>query len=139
MNYFGTDGIRGILGVDYDSIFLYRLGRAIYHLGINRCVIGCDTRVSRDLYSSLIISGLLSVGIECYYAKVVTTPALINYSLKHNMIGIMITASHNPYRYNGIKIIKCGKKLSDDEELLISEKIENYDDFILYFQEETRR
>ena len=130
--YFGTDGIRGILGTDYSCDFLYRVGRSIKVLSNRRVVIGYDTRNSSDLYCSLITSGVVSIGCDCYIAKVVSTPALISYSKNHNMIGIMITASHNPYYYNGIKIINCGEKLSEIEQNSLELFIDNDDNIIEY-------
>ena len=68
------------------------------------------------MLATSLISGCLSNGINVYYATVSSTPALIYYSLMKKIVGVMITASHNKYSDNGIKIINKGYKLNSDEE-----------------------
>lgn len=144
MKYFGTDGIRGIPNKKLTMKLLVNLGEAISVLGSKTIVIATDTRVSKDMLAYAIGAGCLSRGMEVKYAGVAPTPALIYYSKIKETVGIMITASHNPYSDNGIKIINKGKKLSTEEELLIEELIDNplpyygeigtakYDDVLIY-------
>lgn len=77
------------------------------------------------MLSYTISSGIMSMGINVLHAGVISTPCLIYYSNFKQTIGIMITASHNPYMDNGIKIINSGKKLTNAEELLLEKAIDN--------------
>ncbi len=124
MKYFKTDGIRFIPDHDFDLNLIFKIGKAISCLNIKDIVIASDTRLSKDIILSLISFGALSSGINIYYLGITSSPGLIYYSYKHNMIGIMVTASHNPHEYNGIKLIKNGFKLSENEEILIEEAID---------------
>jgi phosphoglucosamine mutase len=109
MIYFGTDGIRGKA---YDTLPLlraYQLGIAlkkIYHMP---CVIGSDTRASSLDFVYALIDGLDS---NVRYLGVVPTPVLAFESQKLNTLGVMITASHNPFMDNGLKVFLNGQKLS---------------------------
>lgn len=126
--YFGTDGIRGIPNKDLDVSLLENLGKSLRILHNNTVVIATDTRYSKDLLAFSIISGCLSSGLKVIYAGVLSTPALIYYSYIHKVVGVMITASHNPYYYNGVKIINNGYKLNNkEEEQLEQELTENHD------------
>ncbi len=121
---FGTDGIRGLPNKDFFVDDLVNLGKSISIFKVKKVVIGYDTRISKDFIYSSVVSGLLSKGIDVYNLGIISTPSLIFYTYKHKMVGLMITASHNIYLDNGIKIIKKGYKLSKKEE----EKLINYVD-----------
>lgn len=130
--YFGTDGFRGVAGKELTAIQAFRIGRFLgWYLKKERkkkirAVIGKDTRLSSYMLEYAVASGLASSGADSYILHVTTTPS-VSYICKSDIfdIGIMISASHNPYYDNGIKIITSdGKKLSDD----ISDKIELYID-----------
>ncbi len=130
--YFGTDGFRGVAGRELTAIQAFRIGRFLgWYLKKENCrkikaVIGKDTRLSSYMLEYAVASGLASSGADSYILHVTTTPS-VSYICKSESfdIGIMISASHNPYYDNGIKIITSdGKKLGDD----ISEKIELYID-----------
>ncbi len=125
MKYFGTDGIRSKYG-DVVNVFLaFKLGRALKVLGSDVVVVATDTRESKDeLYEQLAL-GMLSVGIKPINAGVLPTPGLICYSQVNQIVGVMITASHNPYYDNGLKVVKNGVKLSLEEEMAIEAAIEN--------------
>ena len=128
--YFGTDGFRGRAGVDLLSTHAYKIGRFLgYYLkgeAKARAIIGKDTRLSSSLFEDAISSGLSSSGADVYKLGICTTPAVSYLSKSEGFdIGIMISASHNPYYDNGIKIIDSSGKKIDDE--FIS-KIENYID-----------
>jgi phosphoglucosamine mutase len=128
---FGTDGIRGVAGefpLTRDSV--YWIGRALGHdlARVNakaRVVIGQDTRVSSSWIADRFVQGLASVGVEAQSAGVITTPgvAFLARSQEFNA-GVVISASHNPWTDNGIKIFCCdGYKLPDARELAIEKEI----------------
>lgn len=134
--YFGTDGIRGIVGKELTAEIAYRVGAAgAYVLKKNgnrtdkslKVIIGTDTRVSKDLLSSAISAGAMSAGANVIEVGVIPTPGVAYLIRKYNAdIGIVISASHNPSEYNGIKIFNSsGFKLADE----IEEEIEFFIDF----------
>ena len=129
MKYFGTDGIRGEAYTKLTLDIAYKVGRALSLLNINKVVVGYDTRESSVDLANKLIEGAISVGLEVYNYKVIPTPALILESYYMKAIGVMITASHNPYKDNGIKIIKMGYKIDDPDKQMI----EDYIDGILTF------
>ncbi|MFI3328888.1 MAG: phosphoglucosamine mutase [bacterium] len=124
MKYFGTDGIRGKVGEVITEELSYKLGAALIKLNVDTVVIGTDTRESKKKLTNALTKGALSVGLNVINANVVPTPALINYSKDKQILGVMITASHNPYYDNGLKVLNKGIKLSEAEELLIEDAIE---------------
>ena len=103
--YFGTDGIRGIPNKKLTIELVTRIGESLHLLGNKEVVIATDTRVSKDMLGYAIASAAMSRGLNVHYTGVMPTPALIYNSFKNKCIGVMITASHNPYTDNGIKII----------------------------------
>lgn len=120
---FGTDGIRGIANVDLTPDLAYKVGRAgAYVLGngneSNTVIIAKDTRVSGDLLFSALAAGMMSIGVNVIDLGVLPTPAVAYLTRKHNfMAGVVISASHNPYEYNGIKFFNNeGLKLRDEIE-----------------------
>ena len=128
---FGTDGIRGIAGIDLDAILAVKVGMALGEIINNNCsptvIIGMDTRESSDMLASAISAGLCSVGCTVRDIGVCSTPAVAFLVKKIGaMAGIMISASHNPYNYNGIKIFGSdGCKLPDDVENRIEQLLFN--------------
>jgi len=101
MRLFGTSGIRDL--VDKNLVYLaFKVGMAVGKVYGN-VVVGSDTRTSRDVLKHAVISGLLAAGSECEDVGVVPTPTLAFTTGKFNA-GVMITASHNPPQYNGIKL-----------------------------------
>lgn len=126
--YFGTDGIRGTFNqFPIVSSFFFDLTKAIKetHKNVEKILIGKDTRESSDLIELDIVSGFRDVGVESHSCGVVSTPILSFNTKKFNYdLGIMISASHNPYKDNGIKIFnKYGEKLNDSEELKIEKNL----------------
>jgi phosphoglucosamine mutase len=128
---FGTDGIRGVAGefpLDAKTVTAVgsALGKSIAASGRDRqVVIGMDTRESGPLLAAQIAGGLAQHGVEVDFAGITTTPG-IAYLAKHGSFaaGVMISASHNPYQDNGIKILgHTGYKLPDDEEELLEKDI----------------
>ncbi|MEA3434895.1 MAG: phosphoglucosamine mutase, partial [Thermodesulfobacteriota bacterium] len=126
---FGTDGIRGLAN-EYPITceIAMDIGRAVAHLfraetDRSKIVIGKDTRISGDMIEYALVSGICSMGVDAFLAGVLPTPgiAYMTSSMGANA-GIVISASHNPYYDNGIKIFnQDGFKLSDEKE----EEIEN--------------
>lgn len=120
---FGTDGVRGIVDKDLTYTLAYNLGRAGAHVlthGSHRpkILIGTDTRVSKDMLQDALCAGIISVGAEAIIVGVMPTPA-VSYLVKSYECdaGVMISASHNPAEYNGIKFFdNNGYKLADDIE-----------------------
>ena len=120
--YFGTDGIRGIAFEKLDSELAYRVGQSIGHvLKPDVVVIGMDTRESSPMLAYSIANGLLSCGVHVKLAGVVSTPMIAHYSKTHQIIGVMITASHNPFMDNGIKVFNKGYKTTEDVEALLED------------------
>ena len=118
---FGTDGIRGIAGSELDIDLAYRVGLALTRVllseGIRtpKILLGMDTRASSPMLSSALMNGIREEGGIATSIGVCSTPAVAYHLVKHGFdAGVMISASHNPYEYNGIKIFgKDGYKLSD--------------------------
>lgn len=134
--YFGTDGIRGVANESLTPELSYKLGRVLGHVlqrnyEVINILIGRDTRISGELLEYSLISGLLSVGANVMRLGVVSTPAVAYLTKSLNaQAGIMISASHNPYPDNGIKIFGSdGYKLMDDLELEIERLIDDKDNF----------
>ncbi|MFA7637394.1 MAG: phosphoglucosamine mutase, partial [Monoglobales bacterium] len=128
--YFGTDGVRGVAGSFLDATLACNLGRfSAYVLSEKntkkiRIVIGKDTRISSDMLEAAFISGALSQGADVIQLGVIPTPA-VSYITKKTGAdsGVVISASHNPMKYNGIKFFSSkGEKLSD----ALEEEIEEY-------------
>src|SRR5207237_5762542 len=113
--YFGTDGVRGIVGADLTPELVERLGRAsAYWSGGGRIFIGRDTRASGVELEEALARGIASAGGNAVIAGVLPTPAVALLTLD---LGCVITASHNPPDYNGVKFFdRDGQKLSDTSE-----------------------
>ena len=128
--YFGTDGIRGRYGIELTNALAFKVGQSLKSaLGTTRLVIGMDTRESSDELLYSVTSGAQSLGIDVMVAGVVSTPMISHYSKHKNIAGVMITASHNPYTDNGIKVFNNGNKLLESQELAIEEYIDNTPSF----------
>ena len=136
--YFGTDGFRGEANKDLTSMHAYKVGRFLgwyYSNAKSGCkkmghrpkiVIGKDTRRSSYMLEYSIVAGITASGADAYMLHVTTTPS-VSYVTRQDEFdcGIMITASHNPFYDNGIKVInKHGEKLDDDTTALIEAYID---------------
>ncbi|WP_314549161.1 phosphoglucosamine mutase [uncultured Gemella sp.] len=132
--YFGTDGIRGIAGESLTADLSFKVGKALGKLLTEKkehpkVIIGRDTRISCDMLEQALAAGLTSTGVNVMTVGTIPTPA-IAYLTKtiETDSGIMISASHNPYQDNGIKIFgPDGFKLTDEQELHIEQLIDNSD------------
>lgn len=128
---FGTDGIRGVAGeYPLDRRTVEIIGRALgmrmaaEHPGV-QVVIGQDTRESSEWIAELLARGLASRGVRAVEAGVITTPGIAYLARARNFAaGIVISASHNPWQDNGIKVFgHDGYKLSDEIEHQIEAEI----------------
>ncbi len=125
---FGTDGIRGVFNQDITFGLAYKIGKAaatvlIEKFGsIPKIIVGKDTRISSDIIECAIVGGICSVGANAEVLGIIPTPAVAILVKNYNAdAGIMISASHNPIEFNGIKIFdSLGYKLSEE----LEEKIE---------------
>lgn len=122
--YFGTDGIRGEFGVFLTEDLAFRLGRSLRTLAIPVLVVGRDTRASGPTLAASVIRGATAAGIDAIDLGVVSTPSLSYVSGRLDAIGVMITASHNPYQDNGLKVFRKGKKLFESEEGALEDDID---------------
>lgn len=128
MKYFKTDGIRGEAYTEVTLSIAYQIG--LFFSEIDKpIVIGMDTRESSPEISYAIIQGLKNHP-NVKFAGVIPTPGLMYYSLVNKTIGIMITASHNQYKDNGIKIFEDGIKINKEYIKQIEYFIENNEDIV---------
>ena len=113
--YFGTDGVRGVVGEDMTAQLVERLGRAsTLWVGGGPVFVGRDTRGTGPELERAFASGVASAGGHAVLAGVLPTPAVALLALD---LGVVISASHNPPEYNGVKFFrKDGSKLSDEDE-----------------------
>ena len=131
--YFGTDGFRGEANVNLTAMHAFKVGRFIgwYYGRFHKCsvAIGKDTRRSSYMFEDALSAGLTSTGADVYLLHVTTTPS-VSYVVKTDNFdcGIMISASHNPFYDNGIKLIN-GKGEKMEQEVI--DEVEKYldDDF----------
>lgn len=134
---FGTDGVRGIANEELTPLLAMQLGQA------GACVltkekahkptimVGCDTRISGDMLANALMAGACSVGANCIYVGVLPTPAVAYLTKKYKVdAGVVISASHNPVEFNGIKFFdgdgyKLPDALEDEIETLIRSGMED--------------
>lgn len=129
--YFGTDGIRGRVGVaPITAEFILKLGWAVGKVlarqGYGKVLIGKDTRISGYMFESVLEAGLSAAGVDIHLLGPMPTPAIayLTRTLRAQA-GIVISASHNPYYDNGIKFFSAqGMKLPDELEIAIEEQLE---------------
>lgn len=130
---FGTDGVRGVAGSELTIQLATKLGQAgAYVLTKEQShqptiIVGCDTRISGGMLANALMAGICSVGANAVYVGVMPTPAVAYLTRKHKVdAGVVISASHNPMEFNGIKFFNGeGYKLSDALEDEIEELINN--------------
>lgn len=127
--YFGTDGFRGVANVELTVIHALRIGEACGEMAVSqsqKIVLGQDTRLSSPLLASAFKAGCLSRGCDVYDLGVTSTPCVAYHVSRDDFyFGVMISASHNPYMDNGIKIFNhLGNKISDELENYIEDVID---------------
>jgi phosphoglucosamine mutase len=122
---FGTDGVRGVANTDLTPSFALDLGRAAARvLRVSDVVIGCDTRRSGAMLQAAFAAGLASEGVTVHLMGVVPTPAVAHLAAVTGYAGAVISASHNPYADNGIKLFAAGgTKLADAVEAKIEAEL----------------
>jgi len=123
---FGTNGVRGIVGELMTPEFVMKVGMALGSIRPGTIAVGRDTRTSGPALVSAVKAGLMAVGCDVVDCGVLPTPAL-QYMVKTNPAynaGVVITASHNPREYNGVKAIDTdGTEMADAESILIEQRI----------------
>ena len=121
---FGTDGVRGVANEELTPMFAMQLGQAGAYVLTKEnkhkptIMVGCDTRISGDMLANALMAGACSVGANAVYVGVVPTPAVAYLTKKYKVdAGVVISASHNPVEFNGIKFFDGnGYKLPDSME-----------------------
>ena len=133
---FGTDGVRGIANEELTPLLAMQLGQAgAYVLTKEKehkptIMVGCDTRISGDMLANALMAGACSVGANCVYVGVIPTPAVAFLTQKYKVdAGVVISASHNPVEFNGIKFFdgdgyKLPDALEDEIESLINSQMQ---------------
>jgi phosphomannomutase/phosphoglucomutase len=115
---FGTNGVRGVVGKEITPELALRIGEALGTMRPGSIAVGSDTRTSGPALASALKAGLLATGCDVIDCGVLPTPALQYIVKEHYDGGAMITASHNPPEYNGVKIIEPdGTEMGDEETL----------------------
>lgn len=130
---FGTDGVRGIANEELTPLLAMQLGQAGAYVLTKEnnhkptIMVGCDTRISGDMLANALMAGACSVGANAVYVGVVPTPAIAYLTRKYKVdAGVVISASHNPVEFNGIKFFDGnGYKLPDELEDEIETLIQN--------------
>lgn len=132
---FGTDGVRGIANEELTPTLAMQLGQAgAYVLTKEKnhkptIMVGCDTRISGDMLANALMAGACSVGANCIFVGVIPTPAVAYLTQKYRVdAGVVISASHNPVEFNGIKFFdgngyKLPDALEDEIEQLIKDNM----------------
>lgn len=133
---FGTDGVRGVANEELTPLLAMQLGQAgAYVLSREKAhkptiMVGCDTRISGDMLANALMAGACSVGANCIFVGVIPTPAIAYLTRKYKVdAGVVISASHNPVEFNGIKFFdgsgyKLPDQLEDEIEALIKSNMQ---------------
>jgi len=121
---FGTNGVRGIVGKDMTPELALSIGFALGSMRKGRIAVGRDTRTSGECLASAVRAGLMATGCNVVDLGILPTPALQYLVTRHFDGGAMITASHNPPEYNGVKIIEPdGTEMGDEETVLLEDRL----------------
>lgn len=131
--YFGTDGVRGVANIELTPELVFKLGRAGAYVLTKenhhapKIIVGMDTRISGDMLEAALTAGMCSVGAHVISLGIVPTPAVAHLVREYNAdAGVVISASHNPVKDNGIKFFNSkGFKLRDELEAEIEEAMDN--------------
>ena len=121
---FGTNGVRGVVGQDMNPELALGIGAALGSMRKGRIAIGCDTRTSGPALASALRAGIMATGSDVVDLGVLPTPAL-QYIIRGRFVaGAMVTASHNPREYNGVKIIDTdGTEMGDQEVVRLEDRL----------------
>ena len=126
--YFGTDGVRGIANEELTAELAFKIGRSTAYVlkshdhPLNNVLIARDTRISGEMLEAALVSSVLSMGFDVTTCGVMPTPVLAWLTRRNHSVGFMVSASHNPWMHNGIKIFSNGYKLQDK----LEEEIEKH-------------
>ena len=129
MNLFGSSGTRGVVNEAVTPEFCLRVGMAVGTVVDGRVAVGRDTRATGRMLADATVSGLGSVGCGVERLGVLPTPAIQSYSEREGVPAVMITASHNPPEYNGVKLVGAAGIELSVERLERVEEILDEDDF----------
>lgn len=129
---FGTDGIRGLVNEELTIELAMKTANAVSRLFAGKyetLLIASDTRNSKEMFENAITAGALSAGMNVEICGILPTPGLAYLTKKKKTVGIMISASHNPSNYNGLKVLKEGFKISDElevemENIILNKKLD---------------
>ena len=134
---FGTDGVRGVANEELTPLLAMQLGQAGAYVLTKEnehkptIMVGCDTRISGDMLANALMAGVCSVGANAVYVGVMPTPAVAYLTKKYKVdAGVVISASHNPVEFNGIKffdgnVYKLSDELEDEIEALIKSNMKD--------------
>ncbi len=129
--YFGTDGIRGIANDELTAELTFKIGKSTAYVlkahnrSLDNVLIARDTRISGEMFEAALVSSMLSMGINVIVCGVMPTPVLAWLTHQEHTVGFMVSASHNPWMHNGIKIFFDGYKLPDELEEEIEDHLED--------------
>src|SRR5262245_1052199 len=124
---FGTDGIRGLANVDLSVEVVTAVGRAaVRALGVSRpYLVGRDTRRSGPMLEAALVAGMCAEGAEVRLGGVLPTPAVAYLAHAHDACGAVLSASHNLFADNGVKLLaRGGRKLTDAEEQRVEQELD---------------
>ena len=126
---FGSSGVRGLANVDLTPVLACKVASAVAtHANAKKAVVAKDTRVSGDMIEDALVSGLLSCGVDVLLAGRVPTPVCAYATKAFGAdVGFMLTASHNPPQYNGIKVFNANSLSYTDPDQDAVEKIVTQD------------
>ncbi|MBN2540777.1 MAG: phosphoglucosamine mutase [Bacilli bacterium] len=124
MKYFGTDGIRGLAYEFITESLAYSVGKSLRLLDTDKVIVSRDTRESGHMIVKAIKKGCLDAGLDVLDIDIQATPVLAYMTVKEQCMGIMVTASHNPYQDNGIKVFDKGFKSTPNQETVIEQVID---------------
>ena len=129
--YFGTDGVRGLANDTLPIEYAYKIGRFLgkyaKEIGVGKICVGKDTRLSSSMYENMLSAGISASGCDAYQIGYCSTPCLAYVAQEDGFdLGVMISASHNPYHDNGIKVFSNdGVKFKEEVLLQIEDYIDN--------------
>lgn len=124
---FGTNGVRGIVGELITPDLVMKIGMAVGSMRPGTIAVGMDTRTSGPALLNAMKAGLMATGCDVIDCGILPTPALQYIVMNRYSAGVVITASHNPGAYNGVKVIeKDGTEMDDDASIEIEERVFSY-------------